>query len=257
METTIMSPVMMETYTASVWSEAQQFESQVITKFALNDIDKYGSNVALNVKAHEDIKLDAFRLIDKHYTQTYNVPIDKLLHYKQNDDEVILIRNEQCLHYLIKIIGDIVSVIKLMSTMPNFKYCSYIFLPYCKQLRVYNAYFTNDYCCEKTLNATRHALEELTASGNESLAVVKRLRERLDVMIVFTDPVLYECYICRNASTEKNFLKPNECCGFNICGMCYAQLWQHCTRYPVCPVCKTSFKTFSNNSDPKSNDING
>lgn len=255
MEATIMSPVMMGTYTESMWSDAQQLESQVITKFALNDIKKYGANAAINVRAHQDVKSDAFQLIEKHYTQTFNVPIDRLLRYKHNDDEAVLSRDEQCLHYLIKTIGDIVSVIKLMTTMPDFMYCTYIFLPYCKQLRAYNAFFLNDFCCKKIVNGTQLDLEELLTKGGDSLKVVKQLRERIDVMMVFTDPVVYECYICRETSMEKHFLKPNECCGFNICGMCYAQLWQHCTRYPVCPVCKTSFKTAANKCDRKSNDI--
>ncbi|ABY65739.1 immediate early 0 [Orgyia leucostigma nucleopolyhedrovirus] len=221
--------------------------NEVITNFVL--ADKYNNmhdddQLPINAKLYFEIKFEAFKLLQSFYVQTFNCDMSTLLHYKEFDDQTAL-PTDECVHYVISQARDVVRVLKMMSVLPRFRYNMYIFLPYCRQLKLILACFVNDYCCKTVVRAQIDALNEIIDNATQLLRLVKTLNNRLKVMMVFAEPKLYECHICRETSMEQHFLKPNECCGFNICGLCYAQLWQHCKLYPVCPVCKTSFKTVS------------
>ncbi|AIU41256.1 ie-0 [Sucra jujuba nucleopolyhedrovirus] len=254
---------LMENYTAKLNDKhdrdeaadaASLLEDQVMTGFVLNN-ENYGDDVALNIQSHYNVKMDVFKLIEKYYIQTYNAPVDRVLSFRKADDDVILsIDDGQCLHHLIQTVGNVIKVIVLMSIMPQFQFCLYIFAPYCRQLTIVLKYFENDFCCKQTVEKSLQSIAKIIEQGHHQMETVKRFQKKLDAMLVFSEPQIYECNICQETSREKHFLKPNECCGFSICGLCYAQLWQHCTRYPVCPVCKTSFKTAKHAYDTK-NDV--
>ncbi|AGR56761.1 exon0 [Hemileuca sp. nucleopolyhedrovirus] len=218
---------------------------KMISDFAIAT-DRFTSDrmVLTNPQTHYKIKCEAFKLVEQYYVQTFNEPIEKRLRFKEFDDQVVLTR-DQCVHHLIHKINDIVQVFKLMKTMPKLRRNMYIFLPYYRQLRLILHYFKDDFCCRNIINDVLMTLDCLTMESNERLEIVKTLYKQLQVMMVFTEPVVYECNICHETSGEKHFLKQNECCGYNICNACYAKLWQHCKLYPVCPVCKTSFKSVS------------
>nr|WUR10836.1 ie0 [Calliteara abietis nucleopolyhedrovirus] len=231
--------------------QEQQLNVQVINDFILADVALNESvDSLINAKIHFNIKNEAFKVLQLHYMQTYNTDIDSNLIFKESIDEVSVSR-DSCTHYLISKIAEIVNVLKMLETMPKFKHNMYVFMPYCRQLKTILSFFRNDYCCKKKVAAQLNALQDLMETCELYFNTIRALQVRLHVMMVFDEPELYECYICHETSQEKRFLKPSECCGFNICGMCYAQLWQHSTLYPVCPVCKTSFKTVADHQAPK------
>ncbi|QWO71542.1 IE-0 [Orgyia pseudotsugata single capsid nuclopolyhedrovirus] len=242
-------------------NDTNQMFAEVINGFVLADkysdiggdvgaVDGHKNLLPVSAKSYYKVKFEAFKLLQSFYVQTFNCDIEKILHYKESNDQVVL-PTDQCVHYVIPLVKNVIRVLKIMSALPRFRYNMYIFLPYCRQLELILNCFTNDYCCKRMVLAQLDVLKEIIVGATRLLHVVHALNNRVKMMMVFAELPLYECHICNETSAEEHFLKPNECCGFNICGMCYAQLWQHCTLYPVCPVCKTSFKTVSESSSSK------
>ncbi|QHB21673.1 ie-0 [Artaxa digramma nucleopolyhedrovirus] len=204
-------------------------------------------DVRLNIAKQSNIKMEAFNLVDRYYKRAYDAPIDKHLRMREFENEIVISKDDVCVHYLIAQIHAVVNVIKTMCEGSVFKHNSFIFLPYCRQLKAILNYFVNDYCCASSIKSSIKMLDDLIGESLMCLDAIKLLNDCVQIMMVFSDEKLpvYECNICGNVSNEKCFLKPDECCGYKICGMCYAQLWQHCNLYPVCPVCKTSFNSVS------------
>jgi hypothetical protein len=196
----------------------------------------------LNPKAHHAVKLAAYNVIRENYRSSYERDLDSFLALRDADDEVALPR-DKCMHYLIADIKNVIDVLHHINSQPKYQYNMFVFLPYVKQLRLINALFAHDFCCGGTVKSNAIALTTLIAHADKYLQVIRAMNERMHVINVFTEPKLYQCNICQETSGEKHFLKPNECCGYNICNMCYANLWKFCNMYPVCPVCKTSFKS--------------
>lgn len=219
---------------------SNELSTQVFSNFILNDL--YTSDLPKCPKAHFSVKLAAFKIIQDMYQQSYDSALDPLLVYKESLTEVLLPR-DSCVHYLINDIKNVIDVIGHINSQPKFQYNMYIFLPYVRQLRQINTLFLNDYCCGKIVKSNDTALDSLIAHGDKYLHVIASMNERMHLINVFTEPKLYQCNICQDTSAEEHFLKPNECCGYNICNMCYANLWKFCNLYPQCPVCKTSFKS--------------
>ncbi|QYC92722.1 Immediate early 0 [Trabala vishnou gigantina nucleopolyhedrovirus] len=215
----------------------------IIDNFVL--ADKYSDEMWLNAMDRHKIKMEAFNIIYNYYVQTYNDSLEKTLHYKDNHfkDEIIVFKSH-CVHTLIEPINKLARVITTIIDMPKFKYSAFIFLPYCRQLIKINDLFSNDYCCGDLISNSNTLLQSAIDRLEAVVKQVRKLHDCVRVMMVFDDKcVLYECNICHETSAEKHFLKENECCGYDICNKCYAQLWKHSNMYPVCPVCKTSFKT--------------
>ncbi|AGC36224.1 hypothetical protein TF1A_0010 [Chrysodeixis chalcites SNPV TF1-A] len=216
------------------------FETQVFKNFIFNDL--HTNDLALNPKAQFLVKQASFNVIDEIFQQTYNEKIDKILAFVDDTDD-IRIPNDRCLHYLIAEIGKIVNVLQHVNRMSKFEYSMYVFMPYLKQIRKTIILFVNDFCCKKLVENYLLTLDVMIADSLKLLETIQMINKRVDVMNVFLDRPVYRCNICEDTSLESRFLKPNECCGYSICNMCYANLWKFCTLYPVCPVCKTSFKS--------------
>ncbi len=233
-------------------ADAHDIQYQVMKNFILTY--KHSSTLCRNIKEQFGVKQEAFNILDGYYKQNYNMSINKLLQYKERDDEVN-VSTQQCVHHLIEEIHKIVYVLKTINVMPKFQSQMFIFLPYCKQLIKIIEFFKNDYCCKVKIEKIMSFLNQASADWQKCLDTIKSIHRKVQVMMVFTDPKLYECNICGETSAEEHFLKPNDCCGYEICAMCYAQLWQHCTLYPVCPVCKMSFKTTSDDRLSKNETI--
>ena len=214
--------------------------TQVFSNFIFANL--YTPDLALNIKAHHNVRMAAFRIVRDTYQQSYNCNLDELLFFRENDEDVSLPK-DKCVHYLINDIKHLIDVLEHLNNQPKFQYNMYVFIPYAKQLRAINDTFKNDFCCSAVVKANAIALDELCERGKKYLHVIKLMNERMQLINVFTNPKVYQCNICNETSAEEHFLKPNECCGYNICYVCYVELWKHCSLYPVCPVCKTSFKT--------------
>lgn len=202
-------------------------------------------------KNYYRIKRAVFSTVQEYYKERYNTDIDSALTYKEFVDDVF-IRKDRCSHHLIVKIKEITSVLEHICALDRFKMSTYIFLPYYRQLKSALSCFENDYCCRTLVVQTNAALDKLTDQAKILLEAVVELEKRVAVMRVFAEPKLYQCNICNDSSAEEHFLKPDECCGYRICGMCLSKLWQHCSLFPVCPVCKTSFKSIVSVND---NDI--
>nr|AIW01553.1 immediate early 0 protein [Spodoptera frugiperda multiple nucleopolyhedrovirus] len=214
--------------------------AQVFSNFLFNHL--YTPDLSLNIRAHYNVKMAVFKIIKETYQQSYNCNLDKLLFFCENEDDISLPR-DTCVHYLINEIKNVVDVIQNLNTQPKFQYNMYIFIPYIKQIRVINNMFVNDFCCSAIVKSNSVTLNDLYDRSEKYLHIIKLMNERMQLINVFTDPKIYQCNICQESSAEEHFLKPNECCGYNVCYICYAQLWKHSSLYPVCPACKTSFKT--------------
>ncbi|ACO53464.1 ie-0 [Euproctis pseudoconspersa nucleopolyhedrovirus] len=197
--------------------------------------------VRLDLKKQQNIKQTAFELVDKYYKREHNVSINPMLRFRESDGEIALPKNA-CTHHLIAEAHGVVEVMRKMCEQPIIIHNAFVLLPYCRQLKIILNKFSNDYCCASLIESSFLKLNAIIADSLNRLEAIKTLHDRVQIMLVFADDKpIYECNICRNVSNEEYFLKPDECCGYRICGMCYAKLWQHCKLYPVCPVCKTSF----------------
>jgi Baculovirus immediate-early protein (IE-0) len=235
-------------YDKTMGSYNSELGTQVFCNFILSDL--YTAELPLSAKAHFAVKTAAFKIVQDMYIQSYDSKLDALLAYKESDDEVVLPR-DKCVHYLINDIKNVIDVLHHINSQPKYQYNMYIFMPYVKQLRLVNAFFVHDHCCAQTVKANTVALNTIIAHADKYMHIIKTMNERMHLINVFTEPKLYQCNICQETSAEKHFLKPNECCGYNICNMCYANLWKFCNMYPVCPVCKTSFKSSKQIIEPE------
>lgn len=216
-----------------------ELATQVFSNFIFTDL--FTPDLPLNLKAHYNVKMSAFKIVQDMHKQSYNCALDPLLALRECDDEVTLPR-DKCVHYLIADIRNVINVLQHLNSQPRFQYNMFVFLPYMRQIRQINDLFSSDFCCSKTVQSNTAALNALCGESEKYLHVIKLMNERMHVINVFTDPRVYRCNICQETSAEEHFLKPNECCGYSMCNLCYANLWKFCNMYPVCPVCKTSFK---------------
>ncbi|ABI35696.1 ie-0 [Ectropis obliqua nucleopolyhedrovirus] len=225
----------------SSWN-AEYFE--VLNNFKFDKY--YNDELCYSVKLQFQLKSKAFDALQRQHYKMFHEEIVEILRYKENDDD-ILVSTDMCAHHLIEKISKIVKTIESMSNVDDqYRYCMFVFVPYAKQLLTILECFKNDYCCKNVVQQSLEYLQKLLQDSRQTFETLKTIHERIKTVNVFFDyPKIYECNICQETSVERQFLKPNVCCGFNICGMCYAQLWQHCNLYPVCPVCKTSFKSIS------------
>ncbi|AAZ38318.1 exon-0 [Agrotis segetum nucleopolyhedrovirus A] len=215
--------------------------TQIFSNFVFAHL--YTPDLPLNLKAHQKIKEAAFKIVQDMYQQSYNCALDGLLYFRDTDETEVALPGDKCTHYLIADIKNVIGVIEHLKSQPKFQYNMFIFLPYIRQLRIINDLFANDYCCTAIVKFNANALAALCEEGDKYLHVIKLMKERMHLINVFTNPKIYQCNICQETSSEPHFLKPNECCGYSMCNLCYANLWKFCNMYPVCPVCKTSFKS--------------
>lgn len=219
-------------------------ETQVYKNFVLADL--HTSDLALNPNATFQVKKTAFNIVNATFKQTYNRSIDNLLVLSEEfhtGADSFSPPTDRCLHYLINEIGKVVNTIQHINSLPKFQHNLYIFLPYMKQLQQIILLFKDDLCCKKLVDQYSSQLKDLLNEADKYISIVKTLNRRIEVINVFLENPIYCCNICQESSNSKNFLKPNECCGYQMCSMCYANLWKYANLYPVCPVCKTSFKT--------------
>nr|UPO71136.1 orf10 putative exon0 [Trichoplusia ni single nucleopolyhedrovirus] len=223
--------------------DSTDFETEVFKNFIFNDL--HTTDLSLNLKAQFLVKQAAFNVVDEIFQQTYNEKIDKILAFADDTDNDVTMPTDRCLHYLIAEIGRIVNVLQHVYRMPKFEYSTYVFMPYLKQIRKIIILFVNDFCCKKLVENYLITLDLMITNSLKLLETIEMINKRIDVMNVFLDRRVYRCNICEDTSLDSRFLKPDECCGYSICNMCYANLWKFCTLYPVCPVCKTSFKSSS------------
>lgn len=221
---------------------------EVIKNFPLNIIkndsnaDNDDNDLLYNAKKQFDIKMQAFNVLDYYYRQNYNTAIDDSLRYHDND-KLIIAPIDRCLHHLIEKIVKITKVLGDLANDVKFRYNMYIFVPYIKQMKNILKLFVNDYCCNELVNKTMLSLSSMIDNSENLFSVVNAINKRARMMLVFTEPELYFCNICNNTSAEKHFIKASRCCGYEMCNPCYAKLWEFSSLYPLCPVCKTSFKT--------------
>ncbi|AUV65414.1 EXON0 [Alphabaculovirus myunipunctae] len=225
---------------------SNELGAQVFSNFVFTH-DLYTSDLPLSPKAHFNIKLAAFQIVKDTYRQSYDAELDDLLALREHvdDNDGIVLPRDQCVHRLIGDIKNVIDTLHHINSQPKYQYNMFIFLPYVKQLRMINSRFESDYCCAKIVKANALALSTLVAHADKYLSAIRAMNERMHLINVFVEPKLYQCNICQESSVEEHFLKPDECCGYSICCMCYANLWKFSNMYPVCPVCKTSFKSSS------------
>ncbi|AIE47861.1 ie0 [Peridroma alphabaculovirus] len=223
-----------------IFDDSNDAGAVVYARFVLPNL--YSDELPLNAAAQFAVKRAAFKIVEDMYVQSYNNGIDALLALRPADADVALPR-DRCVHYLIDEIKNVIEVVRHLSEQSRYQHSMFIFLPYVRQLRQLNQHFVHDHCCGVVVRSNAAALDAFVAAGEKYLHVIRTMNERMHVINVFTEPRIYQCNICQDASLQENFLKPNECCGYNICNMCYANLWKFCNMYPVCPVCKTSFKS--------------
>nr|AAU29550.1 immediate early protein 0 [Spodoptera litura MNPV] len=218
-------------------------DHQVLSNFMLNGM--YSDDLKVNLKAQYNVKLAAFRIVEHKYNEDHS-GLDKTspLYYGE-DENVVLCGEDKCYHDLIAETADLSKIIEdLYDASPVYRLNYFIFVPYVKRLLQIICMFTNDVCCKRSVRSTIARLETCLKRGNEKLESVRRLNKTLNVMSVFLEQNVYECNICKDVSNDERFLKPDECCGFRICNLCYANLWKfsNTPHNPVCPVCKTSYR---------------
>jgi Baculovirus immediate-early protein (IE-0) len=220
--------------------------SQVLKSFhSLTNVTAAISDAAdftVNAKAQHRIKMSAFTMAANAFVDQFGVSIEpgSLLYLKETLDEVVVPENV-CNHALIGQVARMVQVLLRLQTAHAHVF--FVFLPYLKQLKRVMDFFRNDACCRRAVRANTASLDAMLADGLKALAVVECLDTCVRGMGVFADRPVVECNICRDMFAEERYMKPDECCGYRICYSCYANLWRHCSVYPVCPVCKTSFGT--------------
>lgn len=218
---------------------------QIFTNFMFNHL--HSDDIAVNSKAQHNVKLAAFKIVEQKYCQAHNVPpFDKKspLYFKDRDEDNTLCGEDNCYHHLIRDISRLAKVIVDLYNTRIYKLNYYIFIPYLKQLKQTLNLFVHDACCKKLVRSTMTSLNDSLRNANEHLAAIKRLTRSVQTMNVFLELPLYECGICSDVSSDDRFLKPDECCGYKICNLCYANLWKfsNSPHNPVCPVCKTSYR---------------
>ncbi|QED40537.1 EXON0 [Chrysodeixis includens nucleopolyhedrovirus] len=214
-------------------------ETQVYKNFILAEL--HTPNLALNSAASFNIKKAAFDVLNTVFKQKYNRSIDTLL--VLSEEKLVSLPTDRCLHFLIAEISKIIDTIHQLNTLPQFQDNIYIFLPYIKQLQTTIVLFKHDLCCKKIVENNSKQLTELICESEKYIDIIRSINKRIEVMNVYLDKIIYTCNICQESSNEKQFLKPNECCGYQMCNLCYSKLWKFAPLYAVCPVCKTSFKT--------------
>ncbi|AKR17277.2 IE-0 [Urbanus proteus nucleopolyhedrovirus] len=227
--------------------------AQVFNSF-LNHFDyNFDENIQLddydflmNDEYHDHLKNQVFNLINIKYQQKYNARIDKILTFKStdcDDDVDILLPKDRCVHYLIKEINKIILIINDMCCESKYVYNKFIFVPYLSQLKSMNSVFLNDFCCVDVAKNNLSIITQIMNNVNEQLNTLKEIIVRANAIGVFAGTLrVFRCNICNETSNYRKFLKTNECCGYLMCFLCYANMWQFSTLYPVCPICKTSFK---------------
>ncbi|AAR28772.1 ie-0 [Leucania separata nucleopolyhedrovirus] len=208
----------------------------------------HSDDIRTNSKAQATVKTAAFKIVEQNYCKKYNCEpfADKSpLRYSSDFDENVLLGEDACHHHLIKDINRLSRVMENLYQIELYKLNYFVFIPYLKQLLAILNLFVNDACCKKYTRIAKDILEVSLKRSQEQLDCVQRITKTVQVMNVFLETPLYECGICTEASTEATFLKPNECCGFKICNVCYANMWKFSKSavHPVCPVCKTSYRS--------------
>nr|ANS70898.1 immediate early transactivator 0 [Lymantria dispar multiple nucleopolyhedrovirus] len=224
---------------------------QVIDNFCL--ADSYSPEVSRNPKTQSDLKAIVFNWINEHHVKMFDSSIDDPLRFtadqhqqQQQQQQPPHLAADQCWHHLIAKIERVCVVLTNMCKSSRFQHNVYIFLPYCKRLREILCLFQRDFCCQKKVSQCTRLLDEMIAEALHYMTFIRSVHERVAVMLVFAETRVFQCNICNESSAEEHFLKADECCGYSICYACYAKLWEFCTgMYPVCPVCKTSFKSSS------------
>ncbi|ABF47356.1 IE-0 [Clanis bilineata nucleopolyhedrovirus] len=232
-------------------TEDTSFVNQVFSNFILGHLQS--PRLPLCPKSHFEVRQAVFAILDRYHLQMFNVKIDDILALREHEDDVVFSKTE-CVHHLIAKLNRIVQVLLFVVQQEMYVHNVYIFLPYLRQLKQMLSNFVNDYCCSSVVQKCIQSVDSLMQRSTKYLEAIKFISDRLLVMNVFDDSIkIYQCNICQNTSVEEHFLKPDTCCGYRICFACYSQLWQYCNVYPVCPVCKTSFKK-SNANNKKLND---
>ncbi|AKC91751.1 ie-0 [Lambdina fiscellaria nucleopolyhedrovirus] len=219
------------------------FATEVMNAFVLLDL-RTPCDIAYNAVAQFEFKMSAFEIVEKLYLQAHNTPIDEALRMRdcENDERALVsLGQSRCVHYLIRDIAAIVSILLEINSTPAYQNNMYIFAPYCKQLLKISSMFLNDYCCNAVVERSVAALNTIVADSRRYLDALALLQRRVNAMCVFLERDLYRCNICHTTSAEEHFLIKNTCCGYQMCGVCYAKLWQFCKLYPVCPACKVVF----------------
>nr|AJP07566.1 immediate early protein 0 [Helicoverpa armigera nucleopolyhedrovirus]AJP07702.1 immediate early protein 0 [Helicoverpa armigera nucleopolyhedrovirus] len=226
-----------------------EIDVEVIKCFKLKNM--YSSDVTTNARAQYNVKLAAFLIVLDEYKKQYKNNLDKqsVLYYKETSESVITLDEDQCHHTLLPIIQRLLKTICYLMNFSddevNYVKQKFIFLPYLKYLNKILKLFQYDKCCAKLTKQLQAQLNTLLTQSVDSCKHIHAINRQSQVLTVFLENPLYECNICRDTFNDERHIKPNECCGYKICNLCYANLWKYSTVFPTCPVCKTSFKSSS------------
>ncbi|QEI03579.1 EXON-0 [Rachiplusia nu nucleopolyhedrovirus] len=233
-------------------SHCNELETQVYTNFVLAN-SHIATDFALTPSSSYHVKQTAFNILNAAFKQTYNRSIDSLIVLSEENilSENVCLPTDRCLHYLIREIGKVIETIQHVNSLPQLQHNSYIFLPYIKQLQKTLVLFKNDLCCKKLTDKYTGQLSFLRDEAEKYIETIKLMNRRMDIINVFLDKPIFYCNICQESSLDKHFLKEDECCGYKFCNVCYVNLWKFASLYPVCPVCKTSFKSSSSSLNNK------
>ncbi|AKN80552.1 Immediate early protein 0 [Perigonia lusca single nucleopolyhedrovirus] len=248
METLTVSSLLMDNSSNTYHQPMHDIEwsSQVYKNFIFGDT--YASS-HLDPHVRNKLKLEAFKVVQTIHEQLYDTCIDSCVQY--NEDGIVVMRDQQCAHHMIDKIHRVVRTLQHIALMPEYQYNMFIFLPYMKQLHKTISLFQNDYCCSKLVQQCIQSLNVHIRDAEKILSLVNNMQNRLNIMCIFDSKPFYHCNICQESSLDVGFLKANTCCGYSMCNACYAKLWQYSSLFPVCPVCKTSFKNSNSGNSSK------
>nr|UIX56142.1 IE0 [Hyphantria cunea nucleopolyhedrovirus]UIX56283.1 IE0 [Hyphantria cunea nucleopolyhedrovirus] len=209
----------------------------------------YNADILTDAKAQAGVRAAAFVLVDDKHYELYKRRIENgFFRYRDEcDDSTTLsthLPKDSCCH---NFIDDAVRVIDCVKKMDvhNGNVNVIVLLPYLKQLQAALALLHNAFaCCSKTIDALQMYVQELLLHCLQCADRIETAGRTLQVMNLFLGThVLYECDLCKEASTDRRFLKPQECCQYALCNACCVTLWKTASTHAKCPACSTSFKS--------------
>lgn len=209
----------------------------------------YNADILTDTKMQAGVRAAAFALIDDKHFELYRRRIENdFFRYRDQCDDSTTsahLPKDCCCHHFIGDAVRIIDCVKKMDVIHNGNVNVIVLLPYLKQLQAALALLHDAFaCCSNTINGLQMYVQELVLHCLQCADKIETANRTLQVMSLFLDTnVLYECDLCKEASTDRRFLKPKECCQYALCNACCVTLWKTANTHAKCPACSTSFKS--------------
>ncbi|AAP29909.1 immediate early gene 0 [Choristoneura fumiferana multiple nucleopolyhedrovirus] len=240
------------TYWPNVVSESYIESCEINKVMDINFIfdHMYCDDILVDAKAQAGVRTAAFAMIDAKHIELYKRRIENgFFRYRDRCDNASALPqrlpvDEGCCHHFVSDAARVIECVKSVETA-SAGHNVVVLLPYLKQLQVALKVLSDAFaCCAKVISGLQLYVQDLLSHCLLCAEKIEAAGRTLQMINLFLDTnSLYECDLCKEASTDARFLKPKECCQYSLCNACCVILWKTATTHAKCPACSTSFKS--------------